>query len=146
MPYDDREDVDPAVLLYGALAEEWLTVLLFTSDEGRVALAAGFLWLATVVRVTVLLTELSTVAAACLLIVEFEDGAVTRVAVVLPLDAAADELTLLAEPDCDDAVLLTLLALATPPLVDTLLVNTLSEPVCLRSPCQRSSWWIGTVG
>ena len=35
----------------------------------------------------------------------------------------------------------------TPPLVDTLLVNTLSAPVVYLLPCQRSSWtcppWIG---
>lgn len=92
----------------------------------------------TAVRVTVLLTVLPTVAADCLLAVEFDDAAVTLVAVVLPLDTDDDELTLLAVADWDD-VLLTLLELAMPPLVETLLVNTLSEPVSLRFPCQRSS-------
>ena len=144
MPYDDREDDDPEVLLYDVPVGVRPAELPEMLDEGRVEVATGFLWLAVVVRVTVLFTVLSAAAADCLFTVAL--GLVTRVAVVLPLEAEADELTLLAVPDCDAAVLLTLLVLATPPLVDTLLVKTLSEPVCLRSPCQRSSWWIGTVG
>lgn len=96
-------------------------------------------------RVTVLVTVLSTVVADCLLADEFAAVAVTLLAVVLPLDTA-DPLTLLAEADCADVDLLTLLALATPPLVETLLVNTLSDPVCLRSPFHRFSLWTGTEG
>ena len=63
-------------------------------------------------------------------------GAVaTRVGVVLLPDA--DVLTLLV--GCAVLVLLTLLLLPMPPLVDTLLVNTLSDPVYLRLPCHLSS-------
>ena len=66
---------------------------------------------------------------------------VTLVGVVLPVDCARDvEATL--------AVLPVLLAVATPPLVDTRLVNTLSDPVLCLEPCQLSSligptwmWW-----
>lgn len=66
-------------------------------------------------------------------------GAVaTRVGVVLLPDADADVLTLLV--GCAVLVLLTLLLLPMPPLVDTLLVNTLSDPVYLRLPCHLSSW------
>lgn len=146
MPYDDREDDDPEVLLYDVLVGMRPAEPPEMLDEGRVDVATGFLWLATVVRVTVLLTVLSTIEAGCLFAAEFEDGAVTRVTVVLPLDALDDALALLVVDDCADAVLLTLLVFAMPPRVDTLLVNTRSEPVCLRSPCQRSSCRIGTVG
>lgn len=50
-------------------------------------------------RLTVFLTVLSTDAADCLFAAELTDDAVTLVAVVLPLDTADDELTLLAEAD-----------------------------------------------
>lgn len=114
-------------------------------DEGRVEVATGLLWLAEGVRVTVLFTVLSDAAAAeCLFTVAL--GVVTLAAVTLPLETADDEPARVAADDWVDVVLPTLLAEATPPLVENLLVNTLSEPVCLRSPCQRSSWWIGTVG
>ena len=96
-------------------------------------------------RVTVLLTVLSTVDTDCLFADEFAAVVVTLLAVVLPLETA-DGLTLLAEEDCADAALPTLLALATPPLVEVLLVNTRSEPVCLRSPCHLSSWCTGMAG
>ena len=57
--------------------------------------------------------------------------------VALPLDCALDA-------DDTVAVLPVLLAVAMPPLVDTLLVNTLSPPVLCLDPCQLSSFiWIG---
>ena len=68
---------------------------------------------------------------------------VTRVAVVLPLDAVTLEVTLL--PDAVSA-LLTLLAFPAPPLTDDPLVNTLPDPVCLLPPCQRSSLFTGGAG
>ena len=68
---------------------------------------------------------------------------VTRVAVVLPLDAVTLEVTLL--PDAASA-LLTLLAVPAPPLTDDPLVNTLPDPVYLLPPCQRSSLFTGGAG
>ena len=57
--------------------------------------------------------------------------------VVFPLDCARD-----AEETLE--VLPVLLVVAMPPLVDTLLVNTLSLPVLCRVPCQLLSFmWIG---
>lgn len=75
----------------------------------------------------------------------FADGADTRVAVVL-LPEVAGELTRVADADLADVTLLTLLVPAAPPRVDTLLVNTLSDPDCLRLPCQRSSLCTGVPG
>lgn len=132
------------MLLYVALVGVRPAGLPEMFDEGRVEVATGFLWLAVVVRVTVLFTVLSAAGADCLFTVAL--GVVTLAAVTLPLETDDDEPARVAADDWVDVVRPTLLAVATPPLVDTLLVNTLSEPVCLRSPCQRSSWWIGTVG
>ena len=94
-------------------------------------------------RVTVFSDALPTVVAGFLLAAVFADEAETRVAVVL-LPEDDGELTLLADADCADVVLLTLLVLVEPPRVDTLLVNTRSEPDCLRLPYHLSSLWTGT--
>lgn len=63
---------------------------------------------------------------------------VTLVAVVLPVDCALDT-------DATLADLPVLLVVAMPPLVDTRLVKTLSDPVLYLDPCQLSSficaWW-----
>ena len=65
----------------------------------------------------------------------------TLLTAVLPVDSARDT-------DDTLAVLPVLLAVAMPPLVDTRLVNTLSDPVLCLEPCQLSSfigptwmWW-----
>ena len=61
------------------------------------------------------------------------DFPVETLVTVVPLDCARDvEDTL--------AVLPVLLAVAMPPLVDTLLVKTLSAPVLCLEPCQLSSF------
>ena len=57
---------------------------------------------------------------------------VTLVAVALPADCALEAEAML-------AVLPVLLAVAMPPLVDTRLVKTLSDPVLCLDPCQLSS-------
>ena len=59
----------------------------------------------------------------------------TLVADVFPVDCAL-------EADDTVAVLSVLPAVATPPLVDTLLVKTLSAPVLCLDPCQLSSFMI----
>lgn len=61
----------------------------------------------------------------------------TLLTVVLPAACVRDAVDMLAD-------LPVLLAVAIPPLVDTLLVKTLSEPVLYLDPCQLSSlMWIG---
>ena len=57
----------------------------------------------------------------------------TLLTAVLPVDSARDT-------DDTLAVLPVLLAVAMPPLVDTRLVNTLSDPVLCLEPCQLSSF------
>jgi hypothetical protein len=75
------------------------------------AVAAGFVAVVALLRLTVVLVGV----------------AVTRVAIALPPpDEAAPDDTLLT---ADDSARLTLLLVPTPPLVETLLVKTRSEPV-----------------
>ena len=72
-------------------------------------------------------------------------GADTLLAVVLladvPLTRVATDFpdTDWRDAELEAAVLPTELLLPTPPRVETLLVNTLSEPVLYLDPCQRSS-------
>lgn len=61
------------------------------------------------------------------------DLPVETLVTVVPLDCARDAEDTL-------AVLPVLLAVAMPPLVETRLVNTLSEPVLCLEPCQLSSF------
>jgi hypothetical protein len=67
--------------------------------------------------------------------------AVARDAVVLPVVLDTEEVPSACTLDADDTdtALPLLLAVAIPPLVDTLLVNDLSAPVLCLDPCQLSS-------
>lgn len=67
--------------------------------------------------------------------------AAARDAVVLPdvLDTVADPSACTLDAVDADTVLPLLLAVAMPPLVETLLVNVLSAPVLCLEPCQLSS-------
>lgn len=132
--------------LYEAPAAGLVVVVLVTvpvdeEPEG----AAGLRWL---VAVPVGLTAagfLVTDVDLSFLLTDVLVGAVdTRAAVTLPLDVPDDVLTRLA----DDVVLLllTLLVLDDPLLVETLLVNTRSEPVYLRFPSHLSLPCTGAAG
>ena len=72
---------------------------------------------------------------------------VVRVALTLELELVLVRLAVALETDVLAVLLDTPDDVPTPPLVDTLLVNTLSAPVVYLLPCQRSSWkcppWIG---
>ena len=88
-------------------------------------------------RLTVVASTPCLVCAAALGVVRV---ALTLELVVVRLAVARDTDVLVVLLDTPDDV-------PTPPLVDTLLVNTLSAPVVYLLPCQRSSWkcppWIG---
>ena len=125
-----------AELLYDAaaclLVVPVLPDLTVPLDVALFVVPAGLRWFDTVLLVA-LVTDLRSVEAVL----------AVRLTVVLPLDAAAVE-TLLTR--CSELLLLTLLLLPAPPLVETLLVNTLSDPVDILLPCQRSLSWTGTAG
>ena len=88
-------------------------------------------------RLTVVAETPCLVCAAALGVVRV---ALTLELVLVRLAVARDTDVLVVLLDTPDDV-------PTPPLVDTLLVNTLSAPVVYLLPCQRSSWkcppWIG---
>ena len=120
-------------LLYVAV-DERPVVLLFTLSDDETVLAvvpAGLRWFAT----------LPVGAGVVLLVVAvlFSDAALAgAVATRFGADVrlVTDEVALL--PGCSELTLLTLVLLPTPPLVDTLLANTLSDPVSLLFPSHWS--------
>ena len=102
--------------------------------DGLVTLAEGFLWLLAGVFTV---AEGLPATAVPLFTAALAGAELTRVAFVRPLVAAVlvDTLLAVADPDLD-----TLLLVPMPPLVETRLVNTRSDPVWRLPPCQRSSW------
>ena len=123
-----------------AVPEDRLVVLLLTdvADEGLdVEPDTGFLWFETVLPAG-LTADAGLVAGVALLrLTAVLAGAdVTLVATALlpalpPPDATPPDAALLT---VDDSARLTLLLVPTPPLLETLLVNTRSEPVYLLPP------------
>ena len=105
--------------------------------DGLVTLAEGFLWLLTVLAGAFTVAEGLPATAVPLFTAALAGAELTRVAFVRPLVAAVlvDTLLAVADPDLD-----TLLLVPMPPLVETRLVNTRSDPVWRLPPCQRSSW------
>ena len=103
-------------------------------DAGRVTdEPPGFLWLETVPADGLTVVVCLLVTFAVFLLTDVLVGVdVTRVATALPPpDEAAPDDTLLT---VEDSVRLTLLLVPTPPLVETLLVKTRSEPVWRLPP------------
>jgi hypothetical protein len=116
------------LLLYELVAAGLPVVLLLTvvDEDALPVFGTGFLWFETVLA-GVLVTVGRLVAVAGFLLTDVREGdVVTRVAVALEAEADVPVETLLVATDSD---LLTLLLVPTPPLVETLLVNTRSEPV-----------------
>ena len=118
------------------MPDERPAVLLLTDvdEAGRVTdVPPGFLWLETVPDdVLTVVVGLLVTFAVFLLTVVLVGVDVTRVATALPPpDEAAPDDTLLT---ADDSARLTLLLVPTPPLVETLLVKTRSEPVWRLPP------------
>ena len=109
-------------------------MLLFTLSDDEAGLAvvpAGLRWFATLpVGVGVVLVVVAVL---------FSDAALAgAVATRFGADVllVTDEADLL--PGCAELTLLTLVLLPTPPLVETLLANTLSDPVSLLFPSHWS--------
>lgn len=118
------------VPLYELVPVDLPVVLLLTDEdvvEGLVVPTVGFLWFTAVPAGAVaVMTGLRAVVLTFLPAAGLAGAAVTRVAVLLPLEEAMPDVTLLPVADSD---LLILLLVPMPPLTDDPLVNTRSEPV-----------------